>query len=422
MTKRALLNRRTTLAGLAATQGVALGLSRAAAADEKPIKIGMAIAQTGGIAAGGKSSLLGMEIWRDDVNAKGGLLGRKVELVVYDDKSSATETPTIYAKLIDIDKVDILFGPYGTVPTAPIMPMVKQRGMLLMGNFAYEANQSVKHDMWFNIAPWGPPDALARGFIELGVKQGTKTIAVLAADQEFAQSLSKIGKAVAAEHKLSLVYDQSYPPTTVEFTSMVRAVKAARPDMVFVCSYPPDSVGILRAVNEVGVGPGVMLFGGGMVGPQYGAIMQQLGSQLNGLVNYATLVPEKTQEFNGTREFLDRYAKRAIEAKVDPLGFYLAPFGYALGEIVANAVTTTKGLDQKKLASYMRETEHSTVVGKFRFGSAGEWKDSGIVQVQYRGLVDKNIEQFRQPGKQVILSPVRLKSGELIAPFEKARG
>ena len=110
-----------------------------------------------------------------------------------------------------------------------------------------------------------------------------------------------------------------------------------------------------------------------------------------------------------------------MAAKVDPLGFYLAPFGYALGEIVANAITATKGLDQKAIADYMRKTEHSTIVGKFSFAADGEWKDSGIVQAQFRGIVDKNVEQFRQPGKQVILYPERLRSGELIVPFEKAR-
>src|ERR1700724_643396 len=134
-----------------------LGLPSSVSAQQPPIKIGMSMPQTGGLAGGGKASLLGIEIWRDDVNAKGGLLGRKVELVVYDDKSSASETPAIYSKLLDVDKVDLLFAPYATVPTAPIMPLVKQRGMLLIGNFSFQVNSKVHHDMWFNNAPGGPP-------------------------------------------------------------------------------------------------------------------------------------------------------------------------------------------------------------------------------------------------------------------------
>ncbi|MBV8926189.1 MAG: ABC transporter substrate-binding protein, partial [Bradyrhizobium sp.] len=226
-----------------ATAVVALGLATAAYGEGPPIKIGMSMPQTGGLAGGGKPSLLGIEIWRDDVNAKGGLLGRKVELVVYDDKSSASETPALYAKLIDVDKVDLLFAPYATVPTAPILPLVKQRGLLLMGNFSFQVNSKIHHDMWFNNAPWGPADSWATGFLTLGQKAGGKTMALLAADQEFAQNLAKTAREVAKKLDIPIVYDQSYPPNTAEFSSIIRAVNAAKPDIVFVASYPPDSAG-----------------------------------------------------------------------------------------------------------------------------------------------------------------------------------
>src|SRR5271155_3802099 len=183
----------------AAVTGLGVSLIAPANAQQPPIKIGMSMAQTGGLAGGGKASLLGTEIWRDDINARGGLLGRKVELVVYDDKSSASETPAIYSKLIDVDKVDLLFAPYATVPTAPIMPFVKQRGMLLMGNFSFQVNSKVGHDMWFNNAPWGPADSWASAFLGLGQKAGGKTVALLSADQEFAQNLAKTARDVAKQ-------------------------------------------------------------------------------------------------------------------------------------------------------------------------------------------------------------------------------
>src|ERR1700741_4254343 len=173
--------KRRTLIG-AAIIVAATGLNSNALPEQPPIRIGMSMPQTGGLAGGGKASLLGIEIWRDDVNAKGGLLGRKVELVVYDDKSSASETPAIYSKLLDVDKVDLLFAPYATVPTAPLMPMVKQRGLLLIGNFSFQVNSKVRHDMWFNCAPWGPPDSWPDSFLEIAQKAGAKTVAFLTAD------------------------------------------------------------------------------------------------------------------------------------------------------------------------------------------------------------------------------------------------
>jgi branched-chain amino acid transport system substrate-binding protein len=399
----------------------AIGLALPAMAQQPPLKIGMSMPLTGGLAAGGKSSLIGIEVWRDDINAKGGLLGRKVELAVYDDKSSASETPAIYSKLLDVDKVDLLFAPYGTVPTAPIMPMVKQRGLLLMGNFSFQVNRTVKHDMWFNNAPWGPADSWARGFIDLGIKAGAKSIALIAADQEFAQNLMRIAKELAVEKNIKIVYEQSYPPSTVEFSAMVRAIRAAKADLVFVCSYPPDSVGLLRAVNEIGIGDSVKVFGGGMVGLQFASVMESMGSLMNGVVNYNSYLPEKSMEFPGSKEFFEKYQKRAVEAKVDPLGYYLAPFGYAMGQLVEIAVNATKSLEHKKLAEYLHKNEMATIVGPIAFSPDGERKESATLMAQFRGVVDKNIEQFRGPGKQVIVFPEKLKTGELVTPFEKAR-
>jgi branched-chain amino acid transport system substrate-binding protein len=381
----------------------------------------MSMAQTGGLAGGGKASLLGIEIWRDDVNAKGGLLGRKVELVVYDDKSSASETPAIYSKLLDVDKVDLLFAPYATVPTAPIMPLVKQRGMLLMGNFSFQVNGKINHDMWFNNAPWGPADSWAASFLGLGQKAGGKTVALLSADQEFAQNLIVTARDVAKRLNMNVVYDQAYPPNTVEFSSILRALKAAKPDIVYVASYPPDSAGILRAINEIGIGDNVKLFGGGMVGLQFGAVMENMGSLLNGVVNYNTWLPEQSMYFDGTKAFFDTYTKRAIEAKVDPLGYYLAPFGYASGQLIEAAIKAVGSLDQKALAKYLHENETKTIVGPIAFSADGERKETATLQAQFRGVVDKNIEQFRTPGKQVILFPDKLKSGDIVTPFEAAR-
>src|SRR6202521_2412985 len=272
------MKRRTLLGGTIAF--AMLGLTSGVLAQQPPIRIGMSMALTGGLAGGGQASLLGIEIWRDDVNAKGGLLGRKVELVVYDDKSSASETPAIYSKLLDVDKVDLLFAPYGTVPTAPIMPLVKSRGVLLIGNFSFQVNSKVGHDMWFNNAPWGPPDSWAASFLGLGQKAGGKTVALLSADQEFAQNLAVTARDVAKRMNMPIVFDQAYPPNTVEFSSIIRALKAAKPDIVYVASYPPDSAGILRGVNEIGIGDNVKIFGGAMVGLQFTAVIVCVGSLL----------------------------------------------------------------------------------------------------------------------------------------------
>jgi len=397
----------------------AAGLAALPVLAQQPIKVGMSMPQTGTLGAGGKAALVALRMWVEDVNAKGGLLGRKVELIAYDDQTDPALTPAIYTKLLDVDKVDLLIAPYGTVPTAPIMPLVKQRGLLLMGNFSFQVNHTVKHDMWFNNAPWNDAASWFTGYFEAGQKAGVKTIAFLAADQEFAQNLANGAKELAKKGGLKTVYEQNYPPATTDFSSLIRAIRAARPDIVYVMSYPNDSVAIVRAVNEIGVGSDVKIFGGGMVGLQFTPIMTSLGSLLNGVVNYNSYVPG--MNYPGIEEFLQRYAKKAAEEKVDPLGFYLPPFNYAIGQMLEQAVNATKSLDHKKLADYLRKNEMKTIVGPIRYGPEGEWANARVVQAQFRGVADKDMEQFRKAGKQVVLYPDAYKTGEFIAPFEKAR-
>src|SRR4029077_14774558 len=108
-------------------------LAGAAARAAAPITIGFGMARTGGLAAAGKTALLAMQIWQDDVNAQGGLLGRPVKLIYYDDQTSPPTVPGIYTKLLDVDKVDIIVSGYATNRTAPAMPVAIQHDRLFLG-------------------------------------------------------------------------------------------------------------------------------------------------------------------------------------------------------------------------------------------------------------------------------------------------
>jgi len=371
---------------LKAAAMLALGASVPGArllAQQRPVRIGMGIAQTGPLAASGKAALVALGMWVEDVNARGGLLGRRVELIAYDDQGSASATPMLYAKLLDIDRVDLLVAPYGTVPTAPLMGMVKSRGKLLMGNFSFQVNHVVKHDMWFNNAPWNDANSFSHGFFRIGQRQGANNVAFLAANNEFAQSLANGARELAKQFGLRIVYDQNYPPGTMDFSSMIRSIRAVRPDVVFVMSYPAESVLIVRAVGEIGVGPSVKIFGGGMVGLQYTSIMESLGPALNGILNYNTYVPGI--QYEGIEEFLSRYSKRATEAKVDPLGFYLPPFEYAIGQMLEQAITATRSLQDRAITDYLKSNETKTVVGPIRFGPDGERAQPRVIVTQFQG-------------------------------------
>ena len=261
------------------------------------------MALTGPLSPNGKSALLGMKIWEEEINAKGGLLGRPVKLVYYDDQSQAAPVPGIYTKLIDVDKVDLVIGPYATVPAAAAMPVIMQKGKVFIILFGLGVNTEFNYPKFFAMIPSGrtPSRPSPTGFFEVAAAQNPKpqTVAIIAADQEFSKNACDGAKDNAKKAGLRTVYDRTYPPNTTDFTPIVRAIQAANPDVVTVCSYPLNSVGIVRAVNELNYKP--KMIGGAMVGLQATAIKRQLGPLLNGWVNYETWVPSKQMMFAGHR-------------------------------------------------------------------------------------------------------------------------
>jgi branched-chain amino acid transport system substrate-binding protein len=414
------IDRRQMLKSVAAS-AVTMMIAPALAAE--PIKIGFGMSLTGPNAGAGKMFLLGREVWRDEINAKGGLLGREVRFVYYDDQSNPSLVPGIYEKLIDVDKVDLVISPFATNQIAPAMPVVMQKKMIFMALFGTGVNDEFKYDRYFQILPNGPDGnrSFSLGFFAAAMTMDPKprTVALIGEDSEFGQNILRGARANVEKLGLKIIHDRTFPPTTVDYGPTVRAVQATDPDIVFVASYPVGSIGIVRAVNELGYRP--RMFGGAMIGLQFSPVKAQLGPLLNGIVINENYVPEPTMKFPGVDDVLKRYQQRASTAGTDPLGFW-SPYAYAELQILGQAVNAVGIIDQRKLADYLHRTHFQTVVGEVKFGPLGEWEKPRILYVQYQNIQGNEVNQFRQPGKAVVLYPPELKSGQLIYPFAKARG
>jgi branched-chain amino acid transport system substrate-binding protein len=388
-----------------------------------PIKVGFSIAQTGGTAAIGKQILVALQIWRDDVNAKGGLMGRPVELVFYDDQGNPANAAQIYSKLLDIDKVDLLIGPYSTNMVAPVIPILMQRGLSTIGILANAANSQFHYDRYFSMIPSGPdPEkSFSTGFLNLAASQNPKpkTIAILGVDAEFGRNATDGAHANLKNFPFQIVYDQNYPPSTTDFTPIIRAVQAKNPDIVYVAAYPPDTVGIVRAMNQVGFKP--KMFGGAFIGLLITATKVQLGPLLNGIIVTQGFLPAPTFLFPGTQQLLDQYAKVAPGQGLDPLGWSFPPYGYAAGQVLQEAVEGTKSLDHAKLAEYMHSHEFTTVVGKLSFGKDGEWAKGREVWTQFQNITASSLDDFKDVAHQPIILPAEMKTGTLIYPYAEAK-
>jgi len=412
--------RRLTLAAAAAASLLTAVPPQAQAAE--PIKIGFGMALTGSLAANGKMSLVAMQIWEDDINAQGGLLGRPVKLVYYDDQSNPTQVPGIYAKLLDIDKVDLIVSGYASTQIAAAMSVAIQRKKLFMSLFGTGVNETFNYPKYFSMIPNGPTPkpAFTRGFFKVAEVQTPKpqTIAIAMADAEFGRNACEGAHENAKASGFKIIYEKTYPPATTDFTPIVRAIQALNPDLLVVCSYPLDTVGWVKAMSEVGFKP--KMWGGAMVGLQATVFKTQLGPLLNGIVNFETWLPVKSMDFPGAFELLKKYQARAPAAGTDPLGFYMPVWAYAYVQILGEAIAATKSLNDDVLADYIRETTFKTVVGDVKFGAQGEWAQERTLAAQFQNIKGKTVDDFRDLTTEVIVYPPKYKSGEVTYPYEKA--
>jgi branched-chain amino acid transport system substrate-binding protein len=416
------IKRCATVIALGAIAAIAF-VAGASAQTQEPIRIGFGMSLTGPLAANGKSTLLAMKIWEDDVNAKGGLLGRPVKLVYYDDQSSPAQVPGIYTKLLDVDKVDLIVSGYASNQIAPAVPIAIQKNKVFVTLFGTGVNSHFNYNRYFSMIPTGPTPkpAFTRGFFEIAMAQSPKpqSVAMAAADAEFGRNACEGARENAEKAGLKIVYDKTYPPTTTDFAPVVRAIQAANPDLVVICSYPLDSVGMVKAVNEIGFKP--KMIGGAMVGLQATVFKMQLGPLLNGIVNYDTWIPAKTMQYEGSMELLKKYQARAGAEGVDPLGWYMPVWGYAYLQVLGDAIEATKSLDDGKLADHLRQATFKTTVGDVKFGPQGEWVEERMLMVQFRNIKGNSLADVSDLAISEVVYPAKYKSADAIYPYEAAK-
>ena len=414
---RCFVERAGTIAIAAATLLFPLAPARAA----DPIKIGLSLSLTGATAPAGRQVQAGLDIWRDHVNAAGGLLGRPVELIYYDDQANPANAPGIYAKLMGIDKVDLLIGPYSTNIIAAALPAIIQNKRMTIGIFGLGANKQYKYARYFSMNSQGAsPRNYSRGLFELALEQQPKPgrVALVGADVEFSRNALDGARENAKELGFEVVYERTYPLANTEYTAIARAMQAADAEVVYAATLPVDTVGLLRASNEVQFRP--KLYGGAFLGLLVTGIKQQLGPLINGLVNNEFYIPAPSLQFAGTSAFLDEYQKRAAGLGIDPLGFTYPPYAYAAGQILAKAVSETKSLDDQTLADYIRNHSIDTVIGPMSFGEDGEWKTPRIIYAQFQNVSGNDMGQFKDMSRQIVVWPGELKTGKLIYPYAQA--
>ncbi len=391
--------------------------------DTSPLRIGYCLSLSGALASNGKTARLAHQIWQENVNANGKLLGRPVELVCLDDQTNPKLVADLYQHLLDVEKVDVVVGGYGDNSVAPAMPLIMERKRFFLGLMALAVNAKFNYPQYFVMIPTGPHPhlALTEGFFQIAGQQNPKpeTVAVLVADAPFSQSPAQGAKEHLAQQGMRVVFEGRYPLSTTDFAPYIEDLKKINPDVLFLCSYINDSIGLVKAISAAGLSP--KLVGGAMIGPQNGAVKAELGALLNGLVNYDYWLPVPSLMNPQIQSLMATYQSRAEKAGADPLGYYVAPLAYAQLQVLEQAIRAVGSTDDAALSDYTRKATFDTAVGKVTFGEGGGWAQPRVLTVQFQNIEGNNISEFKKPNTQVVVYPSEVASASVIYPYAKAR-
>ena len=353
------MNRRLLL-GLAATAALGLGALPALAAD--PVRIGYTIARTGLFAAAAPSQEQAYELWKDQVNADGGLdVGgekRMVEFVTYDDESDPAKSAQLYERLITSDEVDLLMAPWGTPHHLNVAGVVERYGFPMVGNTA--ASVAIREVQPGNI--WFPtsaiPDQIGPELAAMLKEGGISSVAIIANVLPFSQENLQFLTPALEEAGIEIKMSENYPPDISDMTPLITQIKSAGADAVLALTYPADAFLYAGQARELGVEAKLTFM---LIGPTIDAFSKAFGPGADGIVTLAHWSPEQS-DWPRAKPFFDAYVEKYGQ-EPDYLDSALA---YMSAEILQQAVAEA-GLDKDALRTAISEGTFDTINGEVTF-------------------------------------------------------
>jgi branched-chain amino acid transport system substrate-binding protein len=394
-------SRRALVTGLVSI-GVWLGLLAIGGA-QPPIRIGASIAQTGPYAAPGQNQLRGYRLCVKHANEKGGVLGRKLELLVEDDRSEPATAARIYEKVITQDRVDAVLGPYASPITEAVADVTEKHRMPMVATQGATTSTYRKGRKFVYMVP-SPAEVYLEGVVDIAAKRGLKTIAVIGEDLLFAKAVAQGTADLARRKSLEVVVVAAYPRGTTDFTAILTRVRTANPDVLAAATYFEDAVGLTRQLKQLDVNPRMFAV---TVGGDLLKFYEQLGPSAEFVYGAAQWEPELVKlragglipvarQYPGAREFFDAYQKEFAGADFS----YHSAGGYGGCQILVEAIKRAGSLDGEKIREAILRMDINTVYGGFRVDPDGFQIAHKMVTFQW------------QDGKKVIVWPEELAPGK----------
>jgi branched-chain amino acid transport system substrate-binding protein len=380
----------------------ALFVASAAVHAQAPIRIGASLSQTGSFANLGQNQLRGYQLCVKHANDKGGVLGRKLVLLVEDDGSNGETAARIYEKLVTQDKVDVLLGPYGSPITEAVADIAEKHRMPLIAPQA-SATSIYKKGRKFAFMATSPAEVYLEGLIETAAKRGLKTVAVIYEDTIFPRSSARGTVDLAKRRGMQVVLEEAYPKGTSDFSGLVAKLGRANPDVIAAATYFDDAVAIIRKLRESNVSAR-------MVGVTVGGDLPKFREALGESAEYvyggsqweADLVTLRAgglvpiaRQYPGAKEFVEAYHREYPGADFS----YHSAGGYAGCQVLLEAIRQAGTLNGESMRDAIAKLDYHNVYGAFKVDADGVQTAHKMVLFQW------------QDGKKAIVWPEELAPG-----------
>lgn len=373
-----------------------------AAQAQQPIRIGASLSMTGSFAALGQNQLRGYQLCIKHANEKGGVLGRKIELLVEDDQSQAATAVGIYEKLITQVKVDAILGPYSSPITEDVANVSEKYRMPMVAPLA-STTSIFKKGRKFVFMVLSPAEVYLEGLIDIAAKRGLKTVAIISEDTIFPKATAQGSVDLAKKRGLQVVLVEAYGKGTTDFGALVTRVRAANPDVIAAATYFEDAVATSRKLKELNVNP--KMFGVTVGGdlPKFHSTLGSTAEFVYGASQWeAELVTLRAgglipiaRQYPGASEFVEAYRKEYPGADFS----YHSAGGYAGCEVLIEAIKRAGSVDGEKVRAAILKLDYHNVYGGFKVDADGFQVAHKMVLFQW------------QDGKKVIVWPDELAPG-----------
>jgi branched-chain amino acid transport system substrate-binding protein len=344
------------------------------AAAQGPVRIGASLSLTGTYAKLGKNQHEGYQLCIKDLNARGGVLGRKAELVMYDDQSLPATAVRLYEKLITEDKVDAVMGPYSS-PVSEAAANVTEKYKKVMVAPLAATTSIFKKGRKYIFMVITPAESYLEGLIDTAAKRGLKTIAIVNEDTLFSKAAASGAVELAKKKGMQVVYQEAYPKGNTDFSALLTKVKAANPDVIAAGTYFDDAVALTRQMKELNVNPKMygVTVGGDL--PEFYDVLKQNAEYIYGATQW-----EPTLPYPGNQEFFEAYKK---DFGHEPS--YHSAAGYAGCVIYAEAAKRAGSLDADKVREQLLKLEMKTMFGEYKVDADGFQTAHKMVTFQWQG-------------------------------------